>query len=78
MHICVRVHTVVYRGARAHPSTCQYVMLAETHTEMMPRFPNWQVASHQLPYFRQNLQQAKPTVKELEQLQVPDSFFLKS
>lgn len=81
-------HTPVraYMCACAHSSlqrcTCTPVYMSmcncmcKTHTEMMPRFPNWQVASHQLPYFRQNLQQAKPTVKELEQLQVPDSFFL--
>lgn len=34
--MCACVHTVGYRGARAHTSTYQCVMLAEPHTEIMP------------------------------------------
>lgn len=76
--MCACMHTVVYRGARANTSTCQCVMLAEPHIEMMPKFPDGQVASHQLPNFRHYLQQAKPKVEELEWLWLPHYFIFNS
>lgn len=68
-------HRSLQRCTCTHMSTWQCIMLAKPHTEMMPRIPNWQAASHQLPNFRQDLQQAEPKVKEPEWLWLPDFFF---
>lgn len=76
IYVCICAHSRLQR------CTCTHVYISMcnvgwTTYRNYAQSGDWQVASHQLPNFRQNLQQAKLTVKELEWLQLPDSFFLK-